>query len=216
MCKFFSIITEPESDKIYFFDNEIRNKLKIDNPESYKFDSHTSIADYFGINEDICNKYEYDPFNKKFVIDQINSKINDRNKIEKFCQTFDFKSIIIVGNFTINFYNINLEFVKTILEYGLDVNIKDNDGDTALIWASMYDYTEVVKLLLESGADVNIKNNYGNTALIWASYNGHTEIVKLLLESGADVNIKNKFGNTALIQASINGNTEVVKLLENR
>ena len=31
MCKFFSLITEPESNKIYFFDNEIRNKHKIDN-----------------------------------------------------------------------------------------------------------------------------------------------------------------------------------------
>ena len=147
MCKFFSLITEPESNKIYFFDNEIRNKLKISNPKSYNFDSHTSIADYFGINEDICNKYEYNPFNKKFVIDQINSGIDDSNKIEKFCQTIDFKPIIIAGNFKIDFDNINLEFVKTMLEYGLDVNIKDNDGDTALIWASMYDYTEIVKLL---------------------------------------------------------------------
>ena len=149
MCNFFSIISEPVNDKIYFFDNEIRNKLKIDNPESYNFDSHTSIADYFGINEDICNKYEYDPFIKKFIVDQINSKINDRNKIEKFCQTFDFKPIIIVGNFKIDLSNINLEYVKTMLEYGLDVNIKDNYGDTVLNYASRYGHTETVKLLLK-------------------------------------------------------------------
>ena len=147
MCKFFSLITEPESNKIYFFDNEIRNKLKISNPKSYNFDSHTSIADYFGINEDICNKYEYDPFNKKFVIDQINSGIDDSNKILEFCQTFDFKPIIIAGNFTINFDNINLEFVKTMLEYSVDVNIKNNYGNTALIWASKNGNTEIVKLL---------------------------------------------------------------------
>ena len=39
------------------------------------------------------------------------------------------------------------ELVKLLLTAGADVNIKNNDGDTALIWASYNGYTEIVKLL---------------------------------------------------------------------
>lgn len=48
----------------------------------------------------------------------------------------------------------NLEDVKLFLNAGMDVNINDKYGVTALIFASEGGHTDMVKLLLKNGADV--------------------------------------------------------------
>ncbi len=105
------------------------------------------------------------------------------------------------------------DLVKKKIESGADVNVKNNYGNTPLIWASDTRQTEIVKLLLEYGADANAKNNNGNTPLHCASIYGYTEIVKLLLEYGADANAKDNDVWTPLFCASGEGHTEIVKLL---
>ena len=95
MCNFFSLVSDPINNKILYFDWELRKKC-LSGKLDYKPDSHTSIADYFGYkgkDEDILNKYEYNPLTKKFVIDQINST-NDSKKVEQFCNNLDFKKIV--------------------------------------------------------------------------------------------------------------------------
>ena len=79
----------------------------------------------------------------------------------------------------------NIKGVREEIKLGADVNAKDKYGDTALILAAWYGYTEVAKLLLAAGADVNAKDNGGYTALIWAAYYGHAEIAKMLRDAGA-------------------------------
>ena len=103
---------------------------------------------------------------------------------------------------------------------GIDVDMKTNDGRTALILASQSGeasenvLTEIVAMLLENGADVNAKQTNGMTALLWASRNGRTETVAKLLENGANVNAESDYGQTALSLASQNGHTDIVKLLK--
>ena len=94
-----------------------------------------------------------------------------------------------------------------------DLNIIDNDGNTALIMASANGHDHIVDLLLNAGADPNLKDDDGNTPLIIASQEGHTEIVKLLLDSGADPNLKDDAGNTPLIEALVEEYIDIVKLL---
>ena len=111
----------------------------------------------------------------------------------------------------------NIQDIQIALAEGADVNIKDTDGNTALMLASANKNhaNEIVKLLLDKGADINAKDNYGQTDLILAAYNGFTEVVKLLLDRGADVNTKMQDGMTALWAASFIGHdrTEIIKLL---
>jgi len=95
MCKFFSLVSDGNG-KPYYFDWPLRQKVLSGELKNYEPDSHTSIADYFGFKkekEDELNKYEYNPFLKKFEVDQINTK-DDSAKIEKFCKQLDFKKII--------------------------------------------------------------------------------------------------------------------------
>jgi ankyrin repeat protein len=55
--------------------------------------------------------------------------------------------------------------VKLLIEAGAHLNIRDNGGSTALIWASSRNYLEVVKLLLENFADECILDDDG-----WSFY----------------------------------------------
>ena len=57
------------------------------------------------------------------------------------------------------------EAAKALIQAGVDLNYKNNDGATALITAAFLCHTEIVELLLEHGADQNARNNAGATAL---------------------------------------------------
>lgn len=73
--------------------------------------------------------------------------------------------------------------IKLLIDSKASMNIKDNDGWTALMYAARYQESiSCIELLLNAGADVKLKNNYDSTALILAaSYNNNPEILKKLL-----------------------------------
>jgi len=75
--------------------------------------------------------------------------------------------------------------VELLLRAEADVNAKDNDNWTALMFASYKDRRDVVELLLQAGAKMNVKTNGGWTALTLASLNENKEIVELLKQYGA-------------------------------
>ncbi len=113
--------------------------------------------------------------------------------------------------------NNNLTEVQKLIKNGVDVNEKDDYGETALHFAADVGSVDIAKLLLKSGANVNAKNqNGGLTPLMVASFamraqiltdkaarekmlNNEAKIVKLLLDHGALVNEKDNQGETALM-----------------
>jgi hypothetical protein len=92
MCQFFSFTTNGDGN-YYYFNHQQRMELKKDNPNHYDRDSHASICEFFGINEDKCNKYEYKPKDGKFKIDQINSK-DDSIRAENWVKKLNFDKVI--------------------------------------------------------------------------------------------------------------------------
>ena len=75
------------------------------------------------------------------------------------------------------------EIVKLLLESDAIPNIRDNLGNTALMYASFSGLDRdlpIVKLLLESGANPNISDNDGDTAYDLALYTGNTRIIDIL------------------------------------
>ena len=76
----------------------------------------------------------------------------------------------------------DLPKVEQFLYDGVDINIQDDIGTTALMLAAENGSMEIVKYLIENGADVNLKNYYADTALIHAVWSGEIEIVRLFLD----------------------------------
>lgn len=79
----------------------------------------------------------------------------------------------------------NIARVAELINKGADINAKDNDGKTALIYAADKGHTEIATLLIDKGANVNAKSNGGKTALMLARAIGHEDIVQLLKAHGA-------------------------------
>lgn len=69
---------------------------------------------------------------------------------------------------------------------GVNVNIQDRDGNTALIFAAGLGWGPGVDALIAKKANVNLANNGGVTPLIRAVLAHDPEVVKKLLDAGAD------------------------------
>ena len=100
-----------------------------------------------------------------------------------------------------------------------DINIKDTDGNTALIVACINKLPdETIKFILDCGADPNLQNNNNSTALMAACISKQNQHISTLLTKGADPNLQNNGGNTALILAcSVKDNDleNIIALLDN-
>ena len=70
--------------------------------------------------------------------------------------------------------------IRKYIEEGVDVNTKDELGNTALMLASKWGRTGTVKLLIEGGASIHLKNSKGETAITIADNEGYRQVGKVL------------------------------------
>ena len=80
--------------------------------------------------------------------------------------------------------------VQRQLAQGAQVDCRDDDGITPLIWAAVYHSADCVRLLLEAGADPNGLTRTGQPALIQTS---NVATARCLLDAGADVNLSDRW-----------------------
>ena len=134
------------------------------------------------------------------------------------------------------FRNDNWEQSQKLILDGADVNAKDAEGKTVLLYAAeKYAYshnsngycsfantsnapnpTEQIQWLVEHGADVNATDIYGNTVLRYVADINDYKMMAWLVSHGADVNIQHKWKGSLLLNALIERNsTKAQFLIEN-
>lgn len=95
---------------------------------------------------------------------------------------------------------------KSLISNGININIKNNEGNTPLhlIAISSNNKVSLIELFLDCKAEVNAQNTLGNTPLHEILQNTKLNLeakiylAKILINNGANVNIQNKEGNTPL------------------
>jgi ankyrin len=105
--------------------------------------------------------------------------------------------------------------------YDLNINARDNLGQTPFHNACLFRNYKVAKWMMDSATqlkiDFNTQNYYGNTALHLACLANSSKIVqlllKILLEHNIDWNIRNNNGSTAFHLACERNHFEIAELL---
>ena len=82
----------------------------------------------------------------------------------------------------------SVKCVRTLIETGADVNVRDRYGRTALMYAAQYGLDQCIEWLLKAGADVNVRDKCERTVLMYAAKYGLDQCVESLLNAGASIN----------------------------
>lgn len=109
----------------------------------------------------------------------------------------------------------DMNAVRQMLRYGVDVNQIDEYGFTPLIETTIVNNLELTKLLLSQGADPNKQDVTGGTALQWAVENNNLPACKELLANRADPNAYNFSGQPVLVMPILRQQSELRQLLFN-
>ncbi|XP_063912691.1 ankyrin-3-like [Zophobas morio] len=108
----------------------------------------------------------------------------------------------------------NPNITKLLIEKGIDVNLQNNNGMTALQVSCQSGNYENSLMLLECDALMNIRDNEDNNALHHASklWEDNRDLLKLLIKKGIHIDAQNKYGETVLQLACLKGDQEIVEM----
>jgi len=103
-----------------------------------------------------------------------------------------------------------------LAECGADLQLQDDDGNTALHHSCLANKRLVTSMLLWGGSERDVQNGKGDTALHVAVRSGAKDSAWLLLENGAEKSkeIKNNDGKLPIDLAKEIGNAEIIEMLE--
>ncbi|MBK5291484.1 MAG: ankyrin repeat domain-containing protein [Acidobacteriia bacterium] len=107
----------------------------------------------------------------------------------------------------------NLDWVRHLIEKGVDVNYRGKFTTTPLMQAALAGKRAIAELLIAKGADVNTTGHGGATPLYAAAQNGHRSLIEILIAGGAEIDATVEDGSTPLFRAALGGHTSVIALL---
>ena len=108
--------------------------------------------------------------------------------------------------------------VEMLVKAGVDINWRDETGETALHVAARFGHDECAEVILRGSetakADLElVENSYSWTPLHVASVDGHLSVVKLLIAFGADASRPDSSGWTAKEHAALRGHMDIARFL---
>lgn len=103
--------------------------------------------------------------------------------------------------------------VQRLIAARTALDVKDAQGQTALLLAVAAGHDAVAFALIEAGADINAVAANMDTPWLLAGARGRTEMLRRMIPRGPDLKLRNRFGGSALIPACHYDHVETVKLL---
>lgn len=97
----------------------------------------------------------------------------------------------------------DLEQVEALLANGTPADARNEQGQTALMWAAAQAEREIVRLLLDARADPNALSNSpeGVHVLTWATSSDSADVIETLIQAGAEVDARGRNGLSPLGKA---------------
>ncbi len=104
--------------------------------------------------------------------------------------------------------------VKVFLDQGIDIDSRDDKGNSLLHLAVEGYLKNIVQFLVDRGADVNIKDKRGYTSLDRAISRNQIGIIEILVVNGAQFNVKGPDGRTAFSRVLWSGQADNEELVD--
>lgn len=158
-----------------------------------------------------------------FVIKQLDE---DFESVINKCEAFDVNAVSCKSQKSLLHLAIEEKkqnVVKVLLEFGANVDVKDNHKQTPLFYAALFKQAEIAEMLLKAGANVNAKDDENMMPINYAfgeKIDSHScekykpsKLVVLLCSYGADLNFKNESGTKTLLMVSRKGHFSEIEFL---
>ena len=110
------------------------------------------------------------------------------------------------------------DMVSLLLEFGADINISNDSGQSALILAALEGQLETVRLLVENGAKLNQVDQSGECAVVGAARKGQFAVVEYLVSCdwtslpAGELNLA-EVSQQAAVVSSHCGNQDILEFL---
>ncbi|MFD5906007.1 ankyrin repeat domain-containing protein [Streptomyces microflavus] len=101
--------------------------------------------------------------------------------------------------------------VRTAIEGGARVDVRDEELRTPLLLAVHGDRVEAARLLVAAGADPDAQDRREESPWLATGVTGSVAMLRVLLPAGPDLTLRNRFGGIALIPASERGHVAYVR-----
>ncbi|AKJ41080.1 ankyrin repeat domain-containing protein [Pragia fontium] len=106
-----------------------------------------------------------------------------------------------------------LNVLESCLQTGLDINVTNRQGRTAIIIASLHKQYECVSFLLHAGADINIQDQTCFNPFLLSCLNNDLQLLRIILPANPDLTVLTRFGGVGITPASEKGHVDIVREL---
>ena len=112
--------------------------------------------------------------------------------------------------------SLSKAILQGIIDLGAELNVKNNEHQTALALACEGKKEDAIHVLLNAGANPNIENKNGNTCLHEAvTQSFSAAILQAIIDHGAEVNVTNQENQTGMLLVCKEGNTDLMNIFLN-
>lgn len=158
----------------------------------------------------LLKKRPSDSYRTAIASDLISKKIYDKANLHlpQVVYEDDYKKLLFQA-----ILNQDLDTMRAIIERFKTTEVRDENGNTPLLFAVMSGKVVPAKILIGMGSAVNVTNNEGFSPVYIATKDKNAGLASLLIKAGGNARIKTHNSKTTLMTAAENNDAKMVNKL---